>query len=1100
MRCTSCQFDNPQTMKFCVECGSPLLVRCGHCGSEMQPHYKFCGECGQALGSEGAPPGPSPAAPAQAVVRPTVGPSSPGFEPVVASPAAAPAAEGERKQVTILRCTLVTPVSGAEAPSADEQHDLLSHFFEWAQAEVERFGGTLRRLLNSGFMALFGAPVVWEDHPHRAVLAARGLQDKVVPRVNRQYGAGYGLQIGIDSGDVVLGGVGGMVVGATMARAGALEQRALPGEVLISERTAHRVQGQVVLEASQPVVLEGQSIATFQALADGDARQTALLNFDESSLSPFLGREHEMATLEQLRHLASQQQGQIIGLTGDAGAGKSRLLHELYRRTRAQGQVSYLRGQCLSYGSGVPYLPLIDMFRQASNISDSDDPQTILTKTRRSLEQVGTDPDSLPYFLRLLGVEQGTEALAGLEPRALQKHTFAVMRRMLLDASQHALVVIEIEDVHWIDETSAEFFSSLVEIMAVTRILLIMTYRPGHQPKWLEKSFATQIVLRRLTEDDSRQLALNLLARSDHALELDESLLAKAEGNPLFLEEIIHSLAENSSQGAKVPDTVQGILMARIDRLPKEHQKLLRTASVLGRSIQREVLAEIWEDHPATMDALLEDLQRWELLHKAPSEDRDSYLFKHALTQEVAYDSLLASHRQSLHTAAARAFERLHADHLEEVYPQLMYHYPKAGDAAKTVHYSTLFAERAAAMFAHAEAAKALREALPHVGKLPSEGRHRRLVEVLLQLAESLLPLAAFPETLELFEAHLEELEATDDASLEGRYYFWLAHTHTYLGHQQQTRELAEKSIAAAQRAEDEATEGKACYVLGRDGFWSGQFRSGIDSSLRAVVLLERTGEAWWQGQAHWVAGFNHYALGQFKEAIEALERCCAIGEALDDYRLDASWSLGYFYASLGDAEKGIAYCKLGLEASQDPLNSAVSSGFLGFALWIQGSDLTTAVDLLTDAVGRMRQAGMQQLEGWFSVFLGKALLGGGRLDEARRAALSGLETTHAAGFAYGTGLARLTLGKIEAAAEHWSAAAEHLSAGEGILQGLEVPFELARLRLEQAKLAHRNGRQQDVEHLLRQAMETFDRLRLPDYMQQTTTLGQELGVAFGIE
>ncbi len=1006
-----------------------------------------------------------------------------------------PAEEGERKQVTILRCTLVTPATGDKVPSADQQHDLLSHFFEWAQPEVERFGGRLSRLMNSGFMALFGTPVVWEDHPHRALLAARGLQAEVVPRINLQYGAGHGLQIGIDSGDVVIGGAGGMVVGETMTRAGALEQQARAGEILISERTAHRVQGQAVLDAGQAIVLDGQTIASFRVLSAGGAGEAALQILDRDSLSPFLGREHEIAALEQLRHLAAQQQGQIIGLTGDAGAGKSRLLHEFYRRTRGQGRVSYLRGQCLSYGSGVPYLPLVDMFRQAAHIAAGDDAETVIAKARRSLEQVGTDPGSLPYFLRLLGVEQGTEAVAGLEPRALQGRTFAAMRRMLLDAGRLGLVVVEIEDLHWIDDTSAEFLSSLVEIMAVTRLLLVTTYRSGYQPNWLEKSFASQIVLRRLSDGDSRQLALNLLARSELSLDLDESLLAKAEGNPLFLEELTRSLVESGGDGARVPDTVQGILMARIDRLPKEHQRLLRTASVLGRTLHRDVLEVLWDDNPAPMDPLLEDLQRWELIHKDPSEERQTYIFRHALTQEVAYDSLLSNHRQALHTLAAQAFEMLHADHLDEVYPQLIHHYPRAGDAIKTVHYLTLFAERSAAMFAHAEAAKALREALLHVEKLPPEGRHRRLLEVLLQLAESLLPLAAFPETLELFENYLDELESFADAIFQGRYYFWLAHTHTYLGNQEKTREFAKKSIAAAQQAEDEATEGKACYVLGRDGFWSGQFRQGIESSLRAVVLLERTGEAWWQGQAHWVAGFNHYALGQFKEAIDALERCCAIGQALDDYRLDASWSLGYFYASLGEADRGIEYCRLGLERSQDPLNSAVSSGFLGFALWAQGTDLTASLELLTDAVERMAQAGMQQLEGWFSVFLAKALLDSNRLDEARQAALSGLETTRTVGFGYGVGLARLTLAKIEAAAEHWSAAEGHLSACEEVLLELEAPFELARLRLEQAKLAHRLSRQEEVERLLNEARETFERLQLPGYSQWTEALCEELGV-----
>lgn len=1081
MKCPSCQFENPEAMKFCVECGVRLLVRCTQCNTEMLPKYKFCGECGASLKAAGSP-APLP--------RPTAGPRAVPEPASVAAAAATPQppAEGERKQVSVLVCSLV-PSEAMETPlSTDEQHTLLSRFFERAQPEIERFGGTISRYSNQGFMALFGAPVAWEDHPHRAVLAALALVERAV--LDEQ----HAVRVGIDTGPVVVGGVGAsvgaMALGEATERATAIEQQARAGEILISAQTAQRVRGQAVLKDHRSIEVSEDLIKVF-AVRPGKAEQLPSNRAGGLGLSPFVGREHELAALERLRDLAAQGQGQVVGLVGEAGAGKSRLLHEFLQRTQSQDDISYLRGQCLSYGSGVPNLPLVDMIRRASRIAERDDADMMAAKLRDSLEQVGTDLDSLPYFLRLLGVEQGNEALTGLEPQAIQARTFAAMRRMLLDAAQHSLVVLEIEDLHWIDDTTAEFLGSLVEIMAAARLLVIATYRSGVQPEWLEKSFATQITLRQLTEDDSRQLVAGLLERSEQELELDEALLGKAEGNPLFLEELTRSLMEAESHGEGVPDTVQGILMARIDGLPQKHRRLLRTASVLGRRMNRKLLDVLWGEE--SMDPLLEDLQRWELIYKAPSEDRESYVFKHALTQEVAYESLLANRRQELHARAAHALEERHVGHLEEVYHELVYHYPLAGEPGKTVHYLTLFAEQAARNFAHAEAAKALREALPHVEQLPVEERDRRLFEVLLQLAESLLPLAAFPETLELFERYLPRMEEVEDEALASRYYFWLAHTHTYLGNQEATREYAEKAIKTAQKAGDETTEGKACYVLGRDGFWSGRFADGIKNSLRAVVLLERTGEVWWQGQAYWVAGFNHYVLGQFKEAIEAVERCCAIGEALDDHRLDASWSLGYFYASLGEAEKGIEYCRRGVEGARDPLNSAVAMGFLGYAMVVEGKELEGAVEKLKAAVERMREAGMQQLEGWFGVFLGEALLAQGDRKRVEVVAEAALDSSKQAGFQYGMGLARHALGRVALSGEEYEKADRDLRRALEIFEKLGVAFEHSKIHLDVARLCLATGAVKEARTEVGWAQRGFEELGVKPRIKDAQKLSSEI-------
>lgn len=1059
----------------------------------MHVSYKFCGACGQALHT-----GDAPAARLErgGDLEPGLPPASP--RPARSTSRAAAGTEAERKHATVLACELDLETASQEPLAPDLVHDLLTRFTTVVRSEIERFGGTVRRSLGQGVLALFGAPVALEEHDQRAVAAAIAVTEEMARRereIAATHGVRWSARIGLESGPVVVGGTGATAVGDAIVIACCLARQARPGTVLAGSDLAANTGARVRLSARETVTLEdGRHVGAWEVVLGKESLAARALR--SPSRGPFVGRRRELEGLEDLCRQADRGHGQVVAISGEPGAGKSRLLDELYRRTFPGRRMSYLRGQCLSYGSAIPYQPLIDMVRKASEIFESDDPATVAAKMRASLDRVGTDPEeTLPYFLRLLGGREGTEALDELEPQAIRSRTFAALRRMVLDASRNSLVVVELEDIHWIDETSEQFLDSLVEILGAARLMLLVTYRSGYQPHWLEKSYATQITLRHLSDGESRELLDAVLAGSQMAPELRREVLAKAEGNPLFLEELARSLAEpGAAHNAPIPHSIQGILTARIDRLPEEHKRLLKMASVLGRQFSGEHLRALW-DRDEPLEPLLEELRGWEFLYKVPSEDQEIHFFKHALTQEVAYESLLMQRRRELHKRVAETLEALHADSLEDAYDRLVYHYPRAGEPAKTVHYLTLFATRAARNYSHAEAAKALREALDYAEGLPAESRDHRIVAVLLQLAESLLPLARFPETLELFGRYAERAARLEDPALDARYAFWLAHTHTYLGHQEETRLHAEKAIAAAQQSGDETTEGKAHYVLGRDGFWAGRFSEGVRHSLRAIVLLERGGEPWWQGQAYWVAGFNHYVLGDFDQAIDALERARAIGEALDDYRLDTSWSLGYFHASLGDWDTGIEQCRRGLEGARDPLNTAVAMGFLGFA-YLEKGDVAQAIDTLHESVARLRETGMQQILGWFSVFLAEAYLAAGDAERAGELAASGLAITREARFRYGESLAQRALGRIAVDAGDCEGARQLLGEALASFDALGVTFEAARTRLELARLAHAAGDEAAAQREFAEARRALDHLDVPGYGERLRAIRAELGLA----
>lgn len=1112
MKCPQCQFENPPGFKFCGQCGSKLAPVCAHCGTENPPGFKFCGACGQSLGAAPAPPAAAqpPAAPPAA--RPAAGPVLQAYTPPHLSEHVLQsklAMEGERKQVTVLFCDMVGSTGLAERLGPEVMHLLINRFFELALGEVHRYEGTINQFLGDGFMALFGAPIAHEDHARRAVLAALGLQKAIRDRpadLGERHGVELKVRIGLNTGWVVVGGIGDHLrtdytaVGDTTNLAARLQQTAEPGAVLISETTWRMVQGEVQAEALEPIQVKGkpEMIQAFRVtgLAAAQADQAVL---GGGSLTPFVGRERELAVLDEIREQAESGHGQVVGIAGEAGSGKSRLLYELRRRAWG-APAAWLSGRCLSYGTGIPYLPLRHMLRNEWGISEGDSPGVVTSKIREGLARTEMDPqEALPYLLRLLEIQPGTEALAELSPQALQARTFALLRQILFRSGRGGLVLLEIEDLHWTDQTSEDFLASLIEGSAAVPLLLVLTYRSGYQPRWMDKSYATQIALRRLTPKDSRVVVDAVLRWDQLPEEVAQEVLDKAEGNPFFLEELTRSLLERQSQGdVWVPDTIQGVLMARIDRLPEDHKRLLQTASVLGRELKLDLLQAIW-DQETPMAPLLADLRRWEFLYDAPesaASERPACFFKHALTQEAVYQSLLTGRRQALHGATVRALEELYAGRLPDAYDSLAYHAPRADDPGKAVEYLSLFAEKAAQSYAHAEAAKALSQALELAERLPEERRDRQILELVLQLAGSLLPLARIPQKMELLRQHDERVERLGDPGVAGRYYFWLAHTHSYMGNQDEAARYARLAIMEAHRCGDEATEGKAFYVLTRDAFWAGRFAEGIEDGLRAVTLLDHSGERWWAGQAHGVAGFHYYVLGRFDAALESMERNREIWEALADPRLDPSWSTGYFYASLGDCERGIAECKEGLARAQDPLNTLACLGFLGYA-YLEKGDFQSAMETLEDSVGRLQEAGMPQLLGWFSAYLGEAWLGLEQIEPARKAALDAVKTMQEVKFWYGIAIAQRAVGRIAAAAGTPDEALARLEEALDRFLKLEVPFEVARTRLDLAALAHTRGDKKKACEQLRQARAAFLSLKLPRYAERAQALAARMGIPF---
>ena len=842
MKCAQCQHENPAGRKFCGECGARLTGSCPSCGALNLPAQKFCGECG------------APLTPADATKLAAPDAYTPRHlaEKILASRSAI---EGERKPVTVLFCDVVRSTALAEQLGAERMHALLSRFFEVAIAEIHRYEGTINQFLGDGFMALFGAPLAHEDHARRAVLAAldlrRVLHDQPL-EVEPGAPVPVSLRFGLHTGFVVVGAIGDNLrmdytaVGDTTHLAARLQQMAEPGAIVISDTTAQLVRGYVQLETQGPVEIRGRSAPMSVHLVVGRGpRRSPLDARPERPLSQFVGRTREISALRALQAEVEAGRGQVVGIVGEPGVGKSRLLIE-FQQALTGRPVRYLEGRCLSFGSTVPFLPVLDLVRAASGVADADPPEAAIEKVRSALIEVGLDPaTSMSLVLHVLGLKDASEPvvghLAGLGPEAIKTRTFDTLRQMALRDSRRRPLVIAIEDLHWIDRTSEEYLASLVDSLAGAAIMLLTTYRPGYRPAWLDKSYTTQLSLARLTSEDSLTVVRSVLPDTALADPRARLILDKAEGNPFFLEELARAVGDAGATAASltVPDTVHGVLTARIDRLAEGPKRVLQTASVLGREFPVRLLNAVWEGQ--SLELHLQELVRQEFLYERSGTEERVYIFKHALTQDVAEATILASRRRELNAMAARALVELYPDRLAELAPRLAHHYVQAEAWAPACEHATRAAEAASAVYANREAVARYDQAL-------AAGARAGLLG---------------PERMRLHAAR-------------GR-------VHGALGEFDAARADLEAALALGREAGDPRACAELLGALGE--LWGGHqdYHRGLELTIEATRTAERAGDRRALAEALLRTGLMRLNLARMTESQHDLERALAIFQELGD-------------------------------------------------------------------------------------------------------------------------------------------------------------------------------------------------------------------------
>src|SRR5262249_46144396 len=667
-----------------------------------------------------------------------------GFAPPV-SPAGQPAnsATPESKAASAVaslprweprRLTLLRAVVHVAATSVDASLHT-NRALELVAEKVQTFGGRIEERSPTGLVAVFGLDPI-EDAPRRAAPVGVAIE-KARERAPDQ-GEAQGLKLGVHVADtLVRSGAGGIEID--------LDAKLRAWTILEALVTGAETNAIHVSETAYPYLERRFDLIPLGGAFRLAERERSGARFGRR-MARFVGREPNLEVLQRRLAAVMGGHGQIVGIVGEAGIGKSRLVAE-FRQSLAGQPVTYREGICVSFGSAVPYLPILDILRQTCGLAETDTAEMVRDKVRRSLETVGMDPqEASPYLFQLLGMPEETVALTALTPEAIKRRTLETLRRIVTAASRQRPIVLVVEDLQWIDKTSEEFLSVFAEDLPGAPIMFLSTYRPGYRPPWIEKSYATQMSLQALSREESLAM-ISSLFQSEVSEALTRLLLERADGNPFFLEELCRAVEGHADAETLpiVPETIQEVLVARIERLPAAAKRLLQSASVLGREFSARLLAAI-RDGSGSVDADLALLSRQEFLYQRAGAEEPVYIFKHALTREVAYASLSLAQRRDLHAAAGRALETNFGGRLDEVYDSLAYHYAQTAEAEKALEYLSRFAERAARGDAHAEAVQAWKEALRHVEGLPVEVRERRRLELILRLPSSLWPLGRFAE------------------------------------------------------------------------------------------------------------------------------------------------------------------------------------------------------------------------------------------------------------------------------------------------------------------------------------------------------------------
>jgi class 3 adenylate cyclase len=1042
VKCPACGFENPGGGKFCGNCASSLKLRCSTCGFDNPPGFKFCGGCANPLAAKA---GIGPAVPARDLRSYTPRHLA---EKILISRSAI---EGERKQVTVLFADIERSMELAEQVDAEQWHRILDRFFAVLADGIHRFEGTINQFTGDGVMALFGAPIAHEDHARRACFSALHLSEALRPyaeELKRTLGLGFSVRIGLNSGEVVVGSIGDdlrmdyTAQGHTVGLAARMEQLAGPDRTYLTEHTASLVSGFFTLRDLGRFELKGvrEPLRVYELEGPGPIR-TRLEASRARGFARFVGREEELKVLEATLARSLEGTGQVVGIVGEAGVGKSRLCWELAERCRARG-LRFLEAHAPSHGKMIPLLPWIELYRSDFGIAKDDDDETARDKIAgRMLRLDESLAESLPIFFEFLGIPEPARPSPPMDPEARQRRLLEITQRLALARSRREPTVVLFEDLHWTDGASEAFLAAMIDVLPQTRTFVVVTFRPEYRAPWMQRSCYHQLSLRPLGAAAIAELLEGLLGRDPSLAGLGERIRERAGGNPFFVEEVVRSLIEggvlDGARGAlrltrpverfEIPASVQSILAARIDRLGESEKTVLQIAAVIGGSFSESVLAEVAEREGEDLRSALRELVASELVYQEGLYPVAEYAFKHPLTQEVAYRSQLAERRASIHGRVASAILRIHADRLDEHAALLAHHVEAAGNKLEAAKWNRraarwLRSSNLAEALVHWRSVVRLLENLPEAAPLALEARAAVLYYswILGISAEEAQRLFAEGQALATRTGDLQAL------AILTAHYAAINAAHRDIDAYVR---LSWEAVQIAERTGDPALRAAMWTPLVRSHLLAGRLREGLaisEQALGAIPADPRFGTL--LGYSPYLnllelrANLLAYA-GRWVEAAGEFQRTIVICREHGHEVLAASASsdYGWWAALFGDPTTALAHARRGLEVAEkvgSQMTRVYTYNALGVAE-LSARRWTAAVAALEQALRiarEMRTSG--ETEVLTLAHLAEAHLGQGDLARARELAEESVSEAGRYRLCAAECLARLAQARVLLAAE----------------------------------------------------------------------------------
>jgi class 3 adenylate cyclase/predicted ATPase len=1024
MQCPNCQAENKAGRKFCAACGRELPVACAQCGFVNDPGDRFCGGCGVLLTRQSKSSLESSVQRLES--KPILYTPRHLAEQILAEQAAMEArgsAEGERKTITALFADIKGSMSLIEDLDPEEARRIVDPALQLMMDAVHRYDGYVAQSTGDGIFAFFGAPIAHEDHPHRALYAALRMQEesrRYAETLRREKGINLQIRVGLNTGEVVLRSIRKddlhtdyTPVGHSTSLASRMEGLATPGSIVVSEHTYKLTEGYFEFRSLGVAQVKGVSepVHIYEALGVGPLR-TRLQVAARRGLVRFVGRQGEMEQIQKALELARAGHGQIVGVLGEPGVGKSRLFYE-FKLLSPKGCV-VLETSSVSHSKAYPYLPLIDLLRNYFQITLQDDERKIQEKVAgkvlildRALEE------SLPYVSALLGVAEATVALQQMDPQIRRQRTLEAIKRVLVRESLQQPLILIFEDLHWLDAETQAFLTLLSDSIATARLLLLVNYRPEYRHDWGSKTYYTQLRLDPLGRAEAEDMLAALLGArvgATPASSLRQLILEKTEGNPFFMEEIVQALVEQGMlvrdglgaglrpaptmnlTGLRIPTTVQGVLAARIDRLPPEEKDLLQTLAVIGKEFSWSLLKQVVDKSEDELHRLLSHLQAAEFIYEQPAFPEVEYTFKHALTQEVAYNSLLQERRLVLHERVAQAMEALFHSRLEDHYSELARHYSRSGNTEKAIEYLHLAGQQAVQRSANAEAITHLTTALELLKSVP-DTPERAQRELMLQIALG-PPLIATKGygVLEVEHAYIRARELCRQVGETPQLFpalLGLSVFHMVRAEYQTARELGEQCLSLAQRVQDPALITGTYSMLGMILYNLGEFPLARAHAEQGIALYDPQQPRSWldhgvgclssAASALWLLGYPDQALKRSDEMLtlaQELSHPSSLGFAL------------HFAAGLrqfrreAQAAQARAEATIALSTAQGlPSWLANGTALRGWALATQGQG-EAGIAQLRQGLAAHRATGEEVARPYFLALLAEAYGRGGQAEE----------------------------------------------------------------------------------------------------------------------